>query len=395
MAVGKLCNVNTWFDEIYEKKLMQKQSFQRRFIAAFTGAGLALVGSVLQAQETQGDDPASKGPIAVLGAKLGYNSARGAVAGVSVAANQLFGRPQRLILSAEASRDDNRLNLSYGLPQVSDERPSIGFSAYRNETRASAAFGFKTLSYGITPKWTKKLNDASAVSVALDVSSDSIYGLSTPTSALIAADSGTRQKTALVLDYGLQGGGNSLSLTGSFAATSTGGRSIKAEGNVARQWTHEDSPIILVTKLSFGSLVSQSGASHIGDRFFMGQSLVRGFEYGGIGPRDLAAGNAALGGNTYASVKVDLAFPTLTKNQENVLLGAFFDAGSLWGLDSTNGGVGGASAVDAERYVRSSVGLSLRYQLGVGSANLYVSQPLSKQSYDSDNRVQLSFEAKF
>ena len=67
-------------------------------------------------------DPAES-PIGNFAAKLAYNSNLGTVAGVSYTANQVFGRPHKLVLSAEASASDRRLNFGYIIPSLSDKSP--------------------------------------------------------------------------------------------------------------------------------------------------------------------------------------------------------------------------------------------------------------------------------
>ena len=76
-----------------------------------------------------------------------------------------------------------------------------------------------------------------------------------------------------------------------------------------------------------------------GNRFFNSPALIRGFESGGIGPRDPFAPQDPLGGNYFAVARFEALFPLGFIPEEYGITGAaFLDAGSVWGLDDTDGG---------------------------------------------------------
>ena len=71
------------------------------------------------------------------------------------------------------------------------------------------------------------------------------------------------------------------------------------------------------------------------DQFFLGPTLVRGFESAGIGPRDISSGDpngSAIGGTTYAGLSYEVQFPLWGLPRDLGLKGAIFaDAGTLFG----------------------------------------------------------------
>lgn len=376
-------------------KLFSAPLFALTGLAAFAGS-LAFSPAMAQDETAQPEAAAEEAaPIGILGARLGYSSTNGAVAGLSFRADKIGNTNASLQFAAEASRDDRTISFSFGLPPASPDRGSFGLNLYRNEAKATSVFGFETQSFGANPYWARSINENSGLTIGVDVSRDEISNIGAGASALITADGGARTKTQLDVEYDYATENTLAKISAGLISSSTSGRSLRVEGAVTNSWTQPDAPVQLVTTLSFGNLTSLTGNTHIGDRFILGQGLVRGFEYGGFGPRDLAAGNAALGGNTYAGLKIDALFPNLLPNQENLVLGGFYDAGSLWGLDSTAGGVAGANPVDDGRYLRSSVGIGARYKLGAASLNLYLSKPLQKQSYDRESTLQFSINANF
>jgi outer membrane protein insertion porin family len=70
------------------------------------------------------------------------------------------------------------------------------------------------------------------------------------------------------------------------------------------------------------------------DQFFLGPTLVRGFESAGIGPRDISSGDPrgnAIGGTTYAGTSLEIQFPIWGLPRDLGLRGAVFaDAGTLF-----------------------------------------------------------------
>jgi outer membrane protein insertion porin family len=121
------------------------------------------------------------------------------------------------------------------------------------------------------------------------------------------------------------------------------------------------------------------------DHFQMGPNLVRGFAPSGIGPRDLTPGttNDALGGSLYwgASAEADTPLYFLPK-EVGIKLGAFVDAGSLWGYKGpTSWNVTGETlqvGLDKFSDIRSSAGISLIWDSPLGPLRFDFAYPITK-----------------
>lgn len=354
-----------------------------------------LAAQELAAQELAAQDLTDDGPIGGFGLRLGYNSNLGAVAGVEFVSGRVFGLDHHLGLSAQVSKTDQRLNFDYSIPALSDGSPEWGLALFRNDSRATNVYNFDTLSYGIRPSWTRALSDAAQLSVVADVSSNQISNLAAGSSALIANDLGQSNKTGLAVKYKWQAGETVLRLSTGFATTSDDRTFMKTEASFAKNWSAPDANIVVTSSLNMGHLAMTQGQSNIGERFFLGTGQMRGFDLAGMGPRDLAAGNAALGGNSYGALKLDISFPNAVRGQDIFVPGMFFDMGSVWGLDNTNGGPTGTDPVDDQNSIRSVIGLSAKIDFGRAALNIYASRPLQKLSYDIESRFQVSLAAKF
>src|SRR3546814_3987779 len=73
----------------------------------------------------------------------------------------------------------------------------------------------------------------------------------------------------------------------------------------------------------------------ISDRFVKGGGDPRGFEFGGIGPRDRNT-NDALGGKNFYTGTVELAFPLDLPFDLDIRGRLFTDIGAAWGFDDNS-----------------------------------------------------------
>ncbi|MVO14390.1 outer membrane protein assembly factor BamA [Parasedimentitalea huanghaiensis] len=137
------------------------------------------------------------------------------------------------------------------------------------------------------------------------------------------------------------------------------------------------------------------------DRFILSPSIMRGFEPGGIGPRDLSARATPgagsyddfLGGNYYAVARFDAEFPLGLPEEIGLRGGLFFDVGNLWDLSNVNT-TGGTIVGDTGSF-RQVVGFSLLWTTGFGPLRFNFSKALKKESFDKEQSFDLTLQARF
>lgn len=223
--------------------------------------------------------------------------------------------------------------------------------------------------------------------VALRYRSSEISDVSATSSALITADDMT--STALV---------GALSYTNR-RALGSGDLIFRASGELERgggfgrttghaRWVYLPAAPVA---LSFGLRMGRVSGDDllVSQRFMGGVGVMRGFEYGGIGPRDLSAANQdALGGEAFSAASLQIDTSLARFGAENWTVGAFVDWGSVWGLED-------AGAVDDSRLQRSAAGISIGYQLEDLRLQIDISDALSAEDYDVTESVRLSLSARF
>lgn len=361
---------------------------------------LVAFGAAGQAQERDARDPR----VAEFTGRLSVNSTHGPKLGLGVKLNRLFGRDQQLRFGAEVTRDTRSYNLSYAANGLFGENPRFGLTASAVQSSAKEGFNFDSASARIQPRLTWQLGEGRTLGAYLGLSTGDISNVSATTSQLIRADSGTRQRQNIGIDMNWRRsatGPNRPALRFGFA-TEYGGddrghRYASVSARSAAIWRpRADSGLILRAQLRAGTIQSLEGTSHIGDRYVLGQNSIRGFSFGGFGPRDLAVvDQPALGGNSFAVARFDAQFNDAFGEDARLKPGLFVDVGSLWGLDDTAGGVAGANQVDDTLNLRGSVGISVQVDTGIGALVLNVAQPVLSKSYDNPQLVQFSFRRTF
>ncbi|MEO1307359.1 MAG: BamA/TamA family outer membrane protein, partial [Pseudomonadota bacterium] len=123
----------------------------------------------------------------------------------------------------------------------------------------------------------------------------------------------------------------------------------------------------LRTRASFGALTGETTAV---DRFTLGGSSLRGFERGGVTPRDICNGCAAdgsdvvtdLGGQYFAVIQNDLLLPIFREGSP-LVPSIFLDVGSVWDLDSDTDPSG---RLDDDFALRSSAGVAISADTPLG-----------------------------
>ena len=150
--------------------------------------------------------------------------------------------------------------------------------------------------------------------------------------------------------------------------------------------------VTLRATLQAGALSYSEGSSRVTDRFTLGSNLMRGFQGGGIGPREVGPGdvNDPLGGNYFAVARFEAEFPLPLPEEYGISGGVFYDVGSLWGLEDTN-----ANVLYDDFTARHVVGVSLFWTTPLGPLRFNFSEALSKEKFDEDQAFDLTISTQF
>ena len=115
--------------------------------------------------------------------------------------------------------------------------------------------------------------------------------------------------------------------------------------------------------------------------------VIRGFEPNGMGPVE---GTEHLGGNYFAAVKFEAEFPLGLPDEYGITGGAFYDIGSIWGVESRG------FTVNSENFeARHVVGVSVFWESPFGPLRMNFSEALSSEPGDIEQNFNLTVRTDF
>ncbi|MFV3073332.1 outer membrane protein assembly factor BamA [Niveispirillum fermenti] len=135
----------------------------------------------------------------------------------------------------------------------------------------------------------------------------------------------------------------------------------------------------------------------INDRFFIGGDTLRGFEIGGIGPRNVPNINDtrysdALGGTIFSRASLELTTKLGLPDELGVKAHAFYDAGTLTAAKEKPGE--GDVFYDSAK-IRMSAGVGVSWKSPFGPIRLDLAYPIAKEPYDQTETLKFSFGTRF
>ncbi len=158
-------------------------------------------------------------------------------------------------------------------------------------------------------------------------------------------------------------------------------------GAETKVWNEE---LTLRATLEGGHLNYTEGNSRVTDRFFMGSSVMRGFDPGGIGPRD-ADTDDALGGNSFAVARLEAEFPLGLPSEYGISGGVFLDHGSVWDVGETYD----ANVIYNDFTTRTVAGVSIFWDTPIGPLRFNFSEPIDVQDEDEVNQFDVTISTSF
>ena len=137
----------------------------------------------------------------------------------------------------------------------------------------------------------------------------------------------------------------------------------------------------------------------------MGSNLFRGFAPGGIGPREKNVPGSpliddGLGGNYYAVARFETQSPIGLPEEYGIEFGAFFDAGSVWGLDASSLNTAVNSSTPSQVLyddftLRAVAGVSIFWTTPIGPLRFNWTDAVKKAPSDVEQSFDLTVSTSF
>ena len=142
--------------------------------------------------------------------------------------------------------------------------------------------------------------------------------------------------------------------------------------------------LILSAKLYLKSVNSFDENVRVSKRVYIPAYRLRGFESGGIGPKD---GSQYIGGNYGSAINLSTTLPNLLNGYENIDFNLFIDTANLWHVDYD-------STLDSDK-LRSSTGISVNWFTPLGPLSFSYAIPLSEAKTDKTESFRFQIGTSF
>ncbi|ACI98614.1 outer membrane protein assembly factor BamA [Rhodospirillum centenum] len=336
----------------------------------------------------------------------GYSTTDGALVDFSIRERNLLGRGQDLRFSTMLSTRSQEFDVSFTEPYFMERDLAVGVDLFRVVRDDRDTITYDLESTGIVLRAGYPLSDRLRQRFQYTLSQNSIENVSIYASRFIRDQAGTTTTSSIeqLLFYDARNSrlrptdGYFISLSNEFAGLGGSVRYLRNRLSAANYWNVYSDWVLSLTG-EVGYILELGKDIRINDRFFLGGDTLRGFEPGGVGPRDLTNGNDdALGGKRFARTSLEMTVP-LGSDEMGVLAHAFADAGTLGdsGLkpyvdptDPTKSDV-----FRDEDALRASIGVGLSWKSPFGPIRIDLAMPLAKQDYDRTEQFRFSFGTRF
>ncbi len=339
-----------------------------------------------------------------LGGSFSTSNGFGAV--ISFSERNFLGRGQALSVSVNTAESSRTYAFSFTEPAFlsRDVAFSLGLS-YRETDNETAEFDTTVGTF--QPSLSFPLNETTRLELRYTLGYSDIIVPSPPTDVgdVIIAEAGQGERYDSALGYtfsydtrrtGLDPTSGVLVEVGSDFGGLGGDTSfVKTTVRAVAQTQVLAEEVTLRASFEAGGLVYSDGASRVTDRFVLGSSTMRGFELGGIGPRDQSNGaDDPLGGNYFAVARFEAEFPLGLPEEYGISGGLFYDIGSVWGLSPFTS-TSSAGIVGEDFSARHVVGFSIFWDSALGPLRLNFSEALIKEDFDEAQAIDLTISARF
>ncbi len=336
-----------------------------------------------------------------------YSSVTGVGGTFAFAERNFLGRGQAFSINISASGSSESYSVNFVEPAVFGRDLAFGIAANYTTTNDIGSSNFDTttglfrpsLSFPVSDngrmqlRYTTELSDIDATGAIaggviatealegerIDSSFGYTYSFDTRRAGLSPV---TRYVLEFSQDFGGAGGDTSFVRTGVKAVAQT------------RVMSEE---VTLRATFEGGALNYSKGESRNTDRYVITPSVMRGFEVGGMGPREIGANgdDDPLGGNYFAVARFEAEFPVGLPEEYGISGGVFYDVGSVWGVNDGAKAAAGGQIVSGDFETRQVIGFSVFWDSILGPLRLDFAEPLQKNKYDEIKNVNLTISTQF
>ena len=323
---------------------------------------------------------------------VGYSTVNGALFRAGIAENNFQGKGQKLSADVAVSQRTSEYDLSFTEPYFMGRRLSAGIDLFRTEEDYQDEGSYDSESTGGRLRLGWNYTDDFAQYLRYTLKEDKISNVDRNASIYIKEEEGRYSNSSIgqTIVYDKRDSainpkeGYYLSFGNDVAGLGGDEKYLKFDGKAYKYFTLAD---YYTFKLFInGGYITGYGDENVrlSNRYYLGGSTLRGFEFAGIGARDKFTKDA-LGGNWMIYSGAEMSFP-IGLDEVGVRGRTFVDMGILGKPDDIN-----EDYVEYSDTPRVAAGFGFQWQSPMGQIDVDLAFPIVKEDYDETEVFRFRF----
>ena len=347
------------------------------------------------------DVKVEEAPTGSLSFGASYSTAAGAGGLVEYSERNFLGRGQALSLKMTAGTGNQTYSFDFTEPAFLYNDLSLSILTSYAETQRQFS-QYNTSALKIRPQLSFPLSEQTRLGVRYQYTESKLSNASLSTGAVIGEELALGNISESGLGYTLSfdsrrtgldpDAGVLARIEQDFSGLGGDTTSLKTTGLISGEMKVLGEEVTLIGTIEGGMLSYSKGQSRVVDRFQLGSGIMRGFEPGGIGPREYDSVNGvndALGGDKFAAMRLEALFPIGLPEEYGITGGVFYDVGNLWGLEYDS------ADIQYEKGAwRQAAGVSIIWITPVGPFRFNFSRAIAKELLDTANDFELTLATR-
>lgn len=322
----------------------------------------------------------------------GFATTDGPVGTIRFIERNFMGKGQTVHADLSVAKRHQDINMGFVEPYLFGKQLEGSIDAFAS--RSTRFSSYTHLSRGVTPSIAYRLTEHLSQSLHYLIKQDRVSHVSNYASTFLKEQSGSyiTSEIGQTLYYDRRDSridptsGYVITLSNSFAGLGGKVKYLKHILGGTMYFTPIED-VLLALKGSYGVMQKAGKKIRIVDSFFLGADSFRGFQYGGLGPKDNRTGDS-LGGTRFWMTTAETLFPIGLPNEFGVKGALFSDVGTIWKSTETG------PFVRDNKKIRASWGVGLVWKSPFGPIRIDYATPYKKDKYDDTQRFLIGFRSQ-
>ena len=343
-----------------------------------------------------------------IGFDIGYNTIGGVFGRISFLERNLVGTGNYLTAGVQGTKKSSNYYIGMTNPHFMDKDLSLSGNLFRNNSGRSGGFGEAEQNYtlktiGLRTSLGYDILEDLGHEIEHTIKRDQLRAPETGSSRFLIEQMGKFVTSAVghTLTYDktdsriIPKNGYVISGSQEYAGVGGNNKYLKHEVDGKFFKSFINNKLTLKLTSTAGDIRGvQNKSVRISDRFNLGDYSLRGFSYGGVGPRDIKT-KEGLGGQKFYTLGAELNFPVGLPEEFNVTGAVFCDIGNLWGVGLKKNTLYTRDQFYNDNATRASVGFGFLWVTRFAPIRVDWAVPIKKKPYDDKQNFHLKFSTHF